>query len=221
LIERVFPLVTTVSVAFALLLGIGLGIGYCQQPVSPATADSNTTYIFAGIGGFIPTQDAYRINYSTKTAALPVEVNGGFLFPVSHVILVPLTVRYIRREAIFVSGMSIGVLSLEPGVRFFLEPARDKDLRLFAGVEGLLVKTSVSGVFDLSSDGSVTGSASNTKDYFNYGAGLDLGLTYPLTHTTALDGIVHVAFFFGDPVEHGGLGNIGGVSLVAAYRFGF
>jgi len=33
--------------------------------------------------------------------------------------------------------------------------------------------------------------------------------------------MVHIAIFMSSSVTQGGLGNIGGVSLTAAYRFGF
>lgn len=185
------------------------------------TDTTPSTYIFAGIGGFIPLDDSYRVNYSTSLGGIPIEVNGGFLFPVSANGFVPLTVRYVRRTANFVSNMSVAVLSIEPGYRFFLDPARGNDLRLFGAAEVLLGQASVQGQIDATSDGTGTSLASAGHDYLDLGVGFDLGLTYPLTASTALDVMVHIAVYFTSSVAQGGLGDIGGVSLTAAYRFGF
>src|SRR5689334_22268092 len=94
---------------------------HAQDHAAPFdSTELKSTYIFAGIGGFIPLHESYRINYSTKVAGLPIELVGGLLFPFARDMFVPLTVRYVRREANFVDGTSIGVISLEPGVRMFL-----------------------------------------------------------------------------------------------------
>jgi hypothetical protein len=60
-----------------------------------------------------------------------------------------------------------------------------------------------------------------SKDYYNFGVGLGLGLSYPLTSRSFVDAGVHVSIYVADPVSTGGLGNIGGVSFDVAYRFGF
>jgi hypothetical protein len=187
---------------------------------APARAEVSSAYLFAAIGGFIPLDESYRINYSTNLGGLPIELSGGFLFPAGN-IFVPITARYIRREANFVTGTSIGVLSVEPGVRFFLEREHDRDLRMFGAVEALLGQASAKGNYEVSTDGTMSGTAAAQTNYYDLGLGFDLGLMYPFTATTALDAIVHIAIFLASPVDHGGLGNIGGVSLTAAYRFGF
>ena len=184
-------------------------------------SDVNTTYLFAAVGGFIPMTESYRLNFSNSFVGLPIEISGGFLFPVGRDIYVPFTVRFDRRVANFVTGMSMEVTSIEPGVRYFFEKERAHDLRIFGGVEGLLADASVAGSYDVSPDGTVTGAALAQRNYFNFGLGFDLGLSYPLTPTTALEAIVHLAVFLANPVANGGLGNIGGVSISAAYRFGF
>jgi len=61
------------------------------------------------IGGFIPTQEGYRINYSTSLAGLPIELNAGLIFPATPGVFVPLTFRYLHREAKFISGTTISV----------------------------------------------------------------------------------------------------------------
>ena len=196
-------------------------------PAPPDQPDINITYLFAGIGGFIPTSKSYSENYSTRLGGLPIELSGGLLFPVGNDVFVPLTVRYIRREANFVTGMSIDVTSIEPGVRFFFEHQasptmqHDREIRLFGGAELLLADASAVGLYDVSPNGTVTGAALAQRDYFNLGLGFDLGLMYPCTPTTALDVTVHLAAFLASPVSDGGLGNIGGVSITADYRFGF
>ncbi len=207
-------------IAFLLVL-LGLSSRLNAQPNSTDSLQLRTTYLFAGIGGFLPLTDSYRLNYSTRLAGIPLELNGGFLFPISHDVLAPVTVRYVRRVANFIDATDIKVLSLEPGVRFYLEKETLNELRVFGGVEGLLAQASVASVYDVSSNGEVTGQAAAGKDYFNFGIGFDLGVQYPLTPTTSLDGTVHTSIYVANAVSHGGLGNIGGVSLTAAYRFGF
>jgi len=184
---------------------------------------SISAYAFAGIGGFIPMQESYRINYSTNLGGLPIEVDGGFIFPVTEAILTPVIFRYERRTANFIDGTSIAVFSIEPGIRFYLEPQHDRDFRIFGAVEGLLAQANVTSTFDVLADANsiVAPAVPVMKDYFDLGIGFDIGLAYPLTETTALDGTVHTAIYFGSPVTSGGIGNIGGVSLTIAYRFGF
>jgi hypothetical protein len=195
--------------------------GYSQNATMADSSKLGTTYLFAGIGGFIPMRESYRLNYSTKLAGIPLELSGGFMFPVSASVLVPVTVRYLRRAANFISSTTISVLSIEPGVRFYLEKERPHDLRIFGAVEGLVAQASVAANYDVSSNGEVTSSAQAAKDYYNFGFGFDLGVTYPLTESSALDGSVHTGLYFASPVTRGGLGNIGGVSLTVAYRIGF
>jgi len=192
-----------------------------QNPEKIDSAEIKSTYVFAGLGAFIPTGQSYSINYSTSIAGLPMELNGGLMFPVSNDILVPLEVRYVRRVANFVDGAAISVFSIEPGARFYLERQRFKDLRLFGAVSGLLAQASVSGNYYVSQNGTITGTAVAKQSYLDVGLGLDIGFSYPLTAISALDGGVHVAIYFASPVSSGGLGNIGGISLCADYRFGF
>ncbi len=217
-------LVLISPLALALLLVPGLPLVSTAQTKSVEVRQPKSdvsTYLFAGIGGFIPLNESYRVNYSTNLGGLPIEMSGGFLFPVGPGVFVPITARYVRREANFVTGTSVEVLSVEPGVRFFLERKHARDLRMFGAVEALLGQAAVQGNYDVSNDGAVTGSALAHKNYLDLGMGFDLGLTYPLTPATALDAMVHIAIFMTSPIANGGLGNIGGVSITAAYRFGF
>jgi hypothetical protein len=181
----------------------------------------STTYLFAGFGGFIPLRESYRLNYSTSLGGIPLEMMGGVLMPISQTLLVPLTVRYIRREANFISSASIKVLSFEPGVRFFLERHRENDIRVFGGIEGLLAQATVAGEYESTVDGSSPIPATTSKTHLNYGVGFDIGATYGITVTSAVDVVVHVSSYFGSSAASGGVGNIGGVSIGAAYRIGF
>jgi hypothetical protein len=191
------------------------------MPASSTTPDVNTTYIFGSVGAFIPGKESYRLNFSNSFMGLPIEVSGGLLFPISSEIFVPFTLRYDRRTANFVTGMTMSVVSIEPGVRYFFQREHGKEFRLFGGVEGILADASVSGSYEASQDGTITGTVLAQRDYFNIGIGFDLGLMYPLTPTTALEAIVHLSSFFASSVASGGLGNIGGISISADYRFGF
>ncbi len=195
----------------------------------PMQSDINTTYIFGSIGAFIPTSESYRLNFTNRFVGLPIEISGGFLFPVGRDLFVPFTVRYDRRTANFITGMSMEVTSIEPGVRYFFQHDEamsssttvSHELCIFGGAEVVFADAGVSGSYIVSPDGTIAGTAQAEKDYLNIGLGLDLGLMYPLTRTTAVEAIVHLAAFLASPVADGGLGNIGGVSLSAAYRFGF
>lgn len=210
-----------------LLVCLLSGIASAQSAGDSSNQETSSSYLFGGIGGFIPLDESYRVNYSTNLGGLPIEVTGGFLFPVASSDFVSLTARYERRTANFVTNTSVAVFSIEPGFRFFLEPEREKDLRLFGAADVLLGQAFVQGVYDMtqydvtSSSVIIAGSAMAEKDYLDLGFGFDLGLTYPFTPTTALDAMVHLAVYVTSPVLQGGLGNVGGVSLTAAYRFGF
>jgi hypothetical protein len=204
-----------------LLVALAILAPAARAQTAPDSAATSTTYVFGGLGGFIPLRDSYRINYSTSLAGIPLEIFGGVLMPVSKTTLVPLTVRYIRREANFVSSTSIGVLSFEPGVRFFLEHEHHGDIRLFGGVEGLLAQATIQGDYEATADGASPTPARASKSYTNYGLGLDLGATYEIAQTSAVDVIIHIASYFGSPISSGGIGNIGGVSIGAVYRIGF
>jgi hypothetical protein len=203
----------------AIVLLVIAGSSACAQ--GPADSSQTATYVFAGVGGFIPIRESYRINYSTSLGGLPIEVMGGVLMPVSEATSVPLTVRYERREASFVSSTSISVLSFEPGVRYYLERQRHGDIRIFGGLSGLIAQATVQGTYDATSDGSSPEPATTSKSYLNFGLGIDIGATYPIASQSWLDAVIHIANYLGSPISTGGIGNIGGVSLGAAYRIGF
>ena len=217
-------------VALVVCAVIGTPLSQCiaqQSSETPPSATSRTdqaahdAYLFAGLSAFIPLREGYRLNYSTKTLGLPIELMGGLMMPITERLLIPLTIRFVRRTANFVGDMSIQAITLEPGIRYYLEMQRAKDLRLFGQAEILIARASVAGTLDVSTSAGLTGSQVVAKDYYNFGAGFDIGFTYPIAEQSALDMLVHASVFLLSPVSHGGIGNIGGVSLTGSYRFGF
>lgn len=193
----------------------------CAQAPAPDSLPAAGTYVYAGFSGFIPMRESYRLNYSTNLAGFPIEVMGGFIVPISPSGSVPFTARYERREADFLASTSIRILSIEPGFRYFLEAQREKDVRVFGAIEALFCRATVESTYDQSRDGTVSGTAQAQQDYYNIGFGVDIGASYPLATMSGLDATVHVATYLVDPVDHGGLGNIGGVSIGLSYRHGF
>jgi hypothetical protein len=181
----------------------------------------STAYLFAGVAGFLPFNQSYRLNYSTSLAGLPIEVNGGLSFPINEKTVVPFTVRYIRRTVTLIPGMDLKMFDFEPGVRVFLEKYTPKEFRFYGGASLILAEATVTAQYNASQDGLTTTPATASKEYLNLGVGFDLGLSYPLTQMTAIDFGAHLGILLLDPEAHGGLGNIGGVSLGGAYRFGF
>jgi hypothetical protein len=203
-----------------------VGADIRAQSSSPFVSDTafvlpSTAYLFAGVSGFLPFKQSYRLNYSTSLGGLPIEVNGGISFPINERTVVPFTVRYIRRTVTLIPGMDLKMFDIEPGVRVFLEKYTPKEFRFYGGASLILAEATVTAQYDASQDGKVTTPATASKEYFNLGIGIDLGLSYPLTQMTAIDFGAHLGILFLDPESHGGLGDIGGVSLGAAYRFGF
>jgi hypothetical protein len=192
-------------------------------------ADEGRTYISLVIGGFLPMRESFRINYSTEFAGLPLEVAALVQFPISERSSPGVGVRFLRRVANFVKNTEIQSLQLEPFFRYYLDPVRrnvdsesdDLELGLYTGISGQLARSAVSGEIEETIDGQNLRRRQVSKYYFGLGAGFDLGLTYPLGPRSAIDAGVHVSAYFNDPVSQGGLGNIGGVSFNAAYRFGF
>ncbi|HET6513423.1 MAG TPA: hypothetical protein VFH43_14625, partial [Candidatus Kapabacteria bacterium] len=128
------------------------------------------------------------------------------------------------------SGTEIRMVQLEPGIRYYVQPperaqAEDgsmkAELGLYAGLGGQISRTSVYGIIQETPNGESPQPREVTKDHFNFGIGLDVGLTYPFSLRSFLDAGLHVSSYLNDPTRLGGLGNIGGVSFNAAYRFGF
>lgn len=202
------------------------------QPIADILpgASEITTYAGFGVGGFLPMRESFRINYSTELIGLPIELLGFVQFPITESMHTHVAVRFIRREANFIGNTEIRMVQLEPGIRYYLQPPEitrtddgsfKTELGLFAGAGGQISRTTVYGVIQETRDGSDPKPREVSKDHFNLGLGLDLGLTYPFSASSFVDAGVHVSTYLNDPVKLGGLGNLGGVSFNAAYRFGF
>ncbi len=201
-----------------------LAIGVLSSSDAYAQADSSSAtaaYLFAGFSGFIPFQQAYHLNYTTNLGGLPVEAFVGIGFPLNRSTWFPLTFRYIRRVASFVSNMDIRTMSIEPGVRVYLEKYQPNELRFFGGASVILARSTLSAIIDASQDGTISGEQPAQHDYLNFGLGVDLGLSYPISTVSTIDGGVHLGILLSNPVSTGGLGNVGGISLSIAYRLGF
>lgn len=191
--------------------------------------DDGKTYLSLVVGGFMPMRESFRINYSTDLGGLPIELAMLVQFPISDRSWPGVGVRYLRRTADFIANTDIQMLQLEPFFRYYLDPVRydegehseDIELGLYSGISGQLARSAVTGEIDETTDGETLRRRQVSKYYFGLGAGFDLGLTYPLGRTSAVDVGVHISAYVNDPVSEGGVGNIGGVSFNAAYRFGF
>jgi hypothetical protein len=176
--------------------------------------------IFAEGAGFIPFSESYRINYHTSLAGLPFEIAGGLCFPVNPSLSAMFEFRYKRRTAVYVPDLRIKTLEIELGVHDYLEKEHENDLRLYGSAGLLLDQSTVAGNIEATSDGNNPVTAEVSKDYFNIGIGLGLGIEYPLTKVSALYLGFHLGVYFADPIATGGLGNIGGISIGLGYRLG-
>lgn len=204
---------------------------FAQSPSALSGADSTiTTYAGAGVGGFLPMRESFRINYSTDLGGLPIELLGFVQFPITQSTHTHVAIRFTRREANFIGSTEIRMVQLEPGVRYYIQPpeirttdegAKHTEFGLFAGLGGQVSRTTIYGVIQETPDGSDPRPRQVSKDHFNLGIGADIGLTYPLSGASFIDAGIHISTYLNDPVAMGGLGNIGGVSFNAAYRFGF
>lgn len=189
-----------------------------------------TTYAGFGVAGFLPMRESFRVNYSTDLAGLPIEILGFVQFPLSDRSMPQLALRYTRRQADFFGSAEIRMVQLEPSFRYFLQPpligktddgeART-ELGLYTGLGAQVSRTTVYGVIQETPTGADPKPRSVSKDHYNLGLGVDLGLTYPFSRASFVDAGIHVSTYLNDPVSLGGLGNLGGVSFNVAYRFGF
>lgn len=198
--------------------------------IAGATAPIITTYAGFGVAGFLPMRESFRINYSTDLIGIPVEAFGFVQFPISEKWATNVALRYTRREANFIGNTEIRMVQLEPSLRYYLEPAfvgmtddgaPKHEFGLFAGLGGQVSRTTVYGVIQETIDGTNPHPREVSKDHYNLGIGIDIGLTYPFSVSSFVDAGIHVSTYLNDPVKQGGLGNLGGVSFNAAYRFGF
>ena len=181
---------------------------------------SDHFFILLSIGGYIPIHDSYRINYETQTFGLPIEIDGGLLFPASERLSVGMQLRYKRREASFVPDMSIATLELEPMAHYYLDKPRPDELRIYGLLSILLARETVAGNIESTRDGVKTISVPVSKGYYNIGFGIGLGVEYPVTTLSALFADVHFGTYFADATGRGGLGNLGGITISIGYKLG-
>ena len=175
--------------------------------------------VFFGEGaGFIPFRESYRINYHTSLAGIPFEFAGGVCFPVNTSLSAMFGFRYKRRTAVYVPDLRIKTLEIELGARDYLEKEHENDLRLYGNAGLLLARATATGTIEATADGNNPRTTEVSKDYFNIGLGLGLGVEYPITKISAIYFGIHLGVYFADPFATGGLGNIGGLSIELGYR---
>lgn len=174
--------------------------------------------LFGQGAGFIPFRESYRINYHTSLAGIPFEFAGGICFPINTSLSAMFGFRYKRRTAVYVPDLRIKTLEIELGARDYLEKVHENDLRLYGNAGLLLARATTTGIIDATTDGKNIQQTEVSKDYYNLGLGLGLGVEYPLTQVSSIDFGIHIGVYFTDPIATGGLGNIGGLSVVLGYR---
>jgi hypothetical protein len=224
---------TTSLLLIALLLS---AVGAHAQDIDKRPPDriqterAVSTFAGIGLGAFLPMRESFRLNYSTDLAGVPLEVLGFVQFPITERTITHVQIRFTRREANFIENSEIRMVQLEPSMRYYLQPPsidkteegdRKTEFGLFAGFGGQISRTTVYGIVQETPDGNDPHPREVTKDHYNLGIGVDLGLTYPFSLASFVDAGIHVSTYLNDPVKLGGLGNLGGVSFNVAYRFGF
>lgn len=194
-----------------------------QVAAQPIVADTlvPSFHIMIDGSGFIPFNSSYRINYESNLLGTPIELSGGFDFPVNQSFASELMIRYRRRSALYVSDFSISTIEIEPGIRAFLEKSHPNDLRLYATAGLLLIRSTVSGVLQSTKDGGDLMPMNASKDYYNIGIGLGLGVEYGLDLHSSFYAGLKVGVYLANSTKTGGLGNAGGLSLGIGYRYAF
>jgi hypothetical protein len=188
------------------------------QTISDSLTTQSNLILLAEGTGFIPFSQSYRINYQTSLAGLPIEIAGGICFPINASLSSMFEVRYKRRTAVFIQDFRIKTLEIELGVRDYLEKEHEKDLRLYGSAGLLLVRSIASGNIDATADGTMIVKTEVSKEYYNIGLGLGLGVEYPISQVSGIYAGIHLGIYFADPVVGGGLGNVGGMSIGLGYK---
>ncbi len=168
--------------------------------------------------GFIPFRESYRINYHTSLAGIPLEFAGGICFPVNMSLSAMFEFRYKRRTAVYIPDLRIKTLEIELGARDYLEKEHENDLRLYGNAGLLLARAATTGTIEVTGDGNNPKTTEVSKDYFNIGLAVGLGVEYPFSNVSAMYFGIHLGVYFSDPIASGGLGNIGGLSIGLGYR---
>jgi len=182
---------------------------------------SHTITMYAEGSGFIALRETYRMNYESDLGGLPIEVAGGLQFPIDPRLSAGLTVRYRRRIVTFIPDISLRSLELEPGIQYYLEEPRPGDVRMVGDVGLILARMTAAGPIESTADGQTFETRTVSKDYLNLGFGVGLGIEYPVTELSAAFAHVHLSTFMLDPIDEGGLGNVGGISIGLGYKVSF
>ena len=180
-----------------------------------------TITIHAEGSGFIAIRETYRMNYESDLGGLPIEVSGGLQFPVTPRLSAGLTTRYRRRTVTFIPDVSLRSLELEPGIKYYLEAPQPGEIRLLGDVGLILARMTATGPIESSADGQNFETRIVSKDYLNLGFGVGLAVEYPVTELSAAFAHVHLGTYMLDPIDEGGLGNVGGISIGLGYKISF
>jgi hypothetical protein len=180
-----------------------------------------TITFYAEGSGFIAIRETYRLNYESDLGGLPIEIAGGLQFPIDHRLSAGLTARYRRRTVSFIPDVSLRSLELEPGIQYYLEEPQPGDIRIVGDVGLILGRMTAEGPIESTTDGQTVETRTVAKDYLNLGFGVGLGIEYPFSDLSAAFAHVHLSTFMLDPIEEGGLGNVGGISVGLGYKVSF
>jgi hypothetical protein len=142
-------------------------------------------------------------------------------FPIDGRLSAGLGLRYRRRTVTFIPDVSLRSLELEPGVQYYLEEPQPGDMRIIGDVGLILARMTAEGPIESSTDGQSFQTRTISKDYLNLGFGVGLGIEYPLAEVSLLYAHVHLSTLLLDPVDEGGLGNVGGISIGLGYKISF
>lgn len=198
-------------------------MGVAAMPAYSQDIDSltYTITVYAEGSGFIAIRETYRLNYESDLGGLPIEISGGLHFPINTRLSAGLTTRYRRRTVTFIPDVSLRSLELEPGVKYYLEAPQPGELRIVGDAGLILARMTAAGPIESSPDGQNFETRTVAKDYLNLGFGVGLAVEYPVTELSAAFAHVRLGTYLLDPVDEGGLGNVGGISIGLGYKISF
>jgi hypothetical protein len=208
----------TWSYSLLLFLLAGLAFPVFGQETEPSP---HTITLYAEGSGFIAIRETYRLNYESDLGGLPIEVSGGLQFPIDHRLSAGLTARYRRRTVTFIPDVSLRSLELEPGIQYYLEEPHEGDIRMVGDVGLILARMTAEGPIQSTTNGQTAETRKVVKDYLNLGFGVGLSIEYPFTTLSAAFAHVHLSTMMLDPIDEGGLGNVGGISIGLGYKLSF
>lgn len=191
------------------------------SPTFSQTTEEQYATLLLDVNGYVSFKDSYKINYETSTFGLPVEYGIGLLFPASNRLSAGMLLHYKSRDAMFVNEMSISSLEVVPTVQYYLDEPIPKELHLFGRAGIGFIRSTAKGVIQATPDGGNISNMKVSRQYYNVGIALGLGIIYPIGTLSGITAGLDVRTYFADPTASGGLGNIGGVSIGVGYALGF